>query len=229
MSGNGQIVGNGTNSAGATHAMLWTSPTATPIDLGALPGATGGMAYGVDDKTGQVVGWSNNGSTFTAIVWSSGTGIVNLNTPGLVGNLGETNFTYLNGAVCVNDSGQIAGFGTYSTLSGSGSGGVYEAFLLTPALSGDANFDGSVDINDLTIVLAHYGQSGGWAQGEFTGDGTVDINDLTIVLANYGKSQSYGSSAAGLAAVPEPASLGLLLAATASAAWVFGWRRRAGP
>ena len=25
-----------------------------------------------------------------------------------------------------------------------------------------------------------------WTQGEFTGDGTVDINDLTIVLAHYG-------------------------------------------
>ena len=24
-----------------------------------------------------------------------------------------------------------------------------------------------------------------WTQGEFTGDGTVDINDLTIVLAHY--------------------------------------------
>ena len=55
---------------------------------------------------------------------------------------------------------------------------------MTPALPGDANLDGKVDINDLTMVLAHYGQSGmTWAQGEFTGDGTVDINDLTIVLA----------------------------------------------
>ena len=54
-----------------------------------------------------------------------------------------------------------------------------------------------MDINDLTIVLAHYGQTGmTWTQGEFTGDGTVDINDLTIVLAHYG--QSVGSSAAGL-------------------------------
>jgi hypothetical protein len=25
-----------------------------------------------------------------------------------------------------------------------------------------------------------------WSQGEFTGSGTVDINDLTIVLANFG-------------------------------------------
>ena len=45
-----------------------------------------------------------------------------------------------------------------------------------------------MDINDLTIVLANYGQTvATWTQGEFTGDGTVDINDLTIVLANYGE------------------------------------------
>ena len=25
-----------------------------------------------------------------------------------------------------------------------------------------------------------------WSQGDFNGDGTVDINDLTIVLTNYG-------------------------------------------
>ena len=64
---------------------------------------------------------------------------------------------------------------------------------LTMAMPGDANDDGTVDINDLTIVLANYGQTGmTWAQGEFTGDGTVDINDLTIVLAHYG--QTAGSS-----------------------------------
>ena len=81
-------------------------------------------------------------------------------------------------------------------------GGGYpgEPYLLTPALPGDANLDGKVDINDLTIVLAHYGQTGmAWTEGEFTGDGTVDINDLTIVLAHY--NQSLGSSA-GIAAVP---------------------------
>ena len=37
----------------------------------------------------------------------------------------------------------------------------------------------------------------------------VDINDLTIVLAHYG--DTIGSSAAGMAAVPEPSTL--LLAA----------------
>ncbi len=93
---------------------------------------------------------------------------------------------------------------------------------LTP-LPGDANGDGKVDINDLTIVLAHYGQTGmTWSQGEFTGDGTVDINDLTIVLAHYGQT---AGSADGLSAVPEPSVI--LLAATGLLGLlVYAWRRR---
>ncbi len=212
MSGNGQIVGNGyVNSAGTvSHAMLWTSPTTTPTDLGSL-GGTAGMALGVDDANGQVVGWSylSGGSTFTGFVWTSGTGIVNLNTPGLVVNLSGSGFTDLNAGVCVNQSGQIAGFGTYASQSGSGAGGVYEAFLLTPAISGDANLDGRVDINDLTIVLSNFGQTGmAWNEGEFTGDGTVDINDLTIVLSSFGQTAASSSPAA----VPEPCALALLVA-----------------
>ena len=82
---------------------------------------------------------------------------------------------------------------------------------LVLTIPGDANYDGKVDINDLTIVLAHYGQTGmTWADGEFTGDGTVDINDLTIVLAHY--NQSVGSSAAGMAAVPEPSTIAIAAA-----------------
>jgi hypothetical protein len=88
---------------------------------------------------------------------------------------------------------------------------------------GDANEDGRVDINDLTIVLAHYNQTGMvWTQGEFTGDGTVDINDLTIVLANYGWTGTYAGV---MKAVPEPASL-VLLGAGALALLAFVKRRR---
>ena len=91
--------------------------------------------------------------------------------------------------------------------------------ILTPALPGDANLDGTVDINDLTIVLAHYGQTGmTWGQGEFTGDGTVDINDLTIVLANYNKS---AGASAGMAAVPEPSCLVLL--GIGGVGWLACW------
>ncbi len=87
-------------------------------------------------------------------------------------------------------------------------------------MPGDANADGQVDINDLTIVLAHYNQAGGWSEGEFTGNGTVDINDLTIVLAHYGQ-----TSGAGISTVPEPASI-LLLAAGAIGLLVCAWRKR---
>ncbi len=79
-------------------------------------------------------------------------------------------------------------------------------------LPGDANHDGRVDINDLTIVLADFGMTNAdLAQGDFIGDGKVDINDLTIVLAHY--NQTVASSAAGTAAVPEPSTMAIAAAA----------------
>ncbi len=95
-------------------------------------------------------------------------------------------------------------------------------YVVPPGTPGDANGDGQVDVNDLTIVLSNFGQTGmAWAQGEFTGSGTVDVNDLTIVLANFG--QTAASSAP--AAVPEPGAL-LLLAAAVSGLLAFGWKTR---
>jgi hypothetical protein len=95
------------------------------------------------------------------------------------------------------------------------------AVIISHSLAGDANFDGKVDINDLTIVLTNYGQTGmAWSQGEFTGSGTVDINDLTIVLANYGQRPD-SSAAGGLSAVPEPATIVLLAALLPAMAWAM--------
>ena len=95
---------------------------------------------------------------------------------------------------------------------------------LVLTVPGDANYDGKVDINDLTIVLAHYNKSGlTWAQGEFTGSGTVDINDLTIVLAHY--NQTLGSAAAGVAAVPEPSAIAIAAAALLGLL-TYGWRKQ---
>jgi hypothetical protein len=94
-------------------------------------------------------------------------------------------------------------------------GGRTDYVSFGPAEPGDANLDGRVDINDLTIVLANFGQTGcAWSQGCMDGDptGTVDVNDLTLVLSNFG----YGTTAgAGPAATPEPCALVLLLAALA--------------
>ncbi len=122
----------------------------------------------------------------------------------------------LTSATGIDNNGDIVGVATNSS-------GLDEGFLLATVLPGDANGDGKVDINDLTIVLAHYGMSGVWSGGDFNGDGKVDINDLTIVLAHY--NQSLGSSAGVMAAVPEPASL-LLAFAGALGLLVYAWRKR---
>ena len=101
----------------------------------------------------------------------------------------------LNEAYAINASGQIVG--DASSTSGSSS----IAFLLTPLEPGDANGDGRVDVNDLTIVLTSFVQTGAtWTQGDFNGNGTVDVNDLTIVLSNYG----YGVTSNGGAMRPSP-------------------------
>ena len=71
---------------------------------------------------------------------------------------------------------------------------------------GDANGDGLVDDDDLSILLAHWtgatGTDGRWATGDFNGNGAVSDPDLSILLANW----------TGPGAVPEPATLALVAA-----------------
>ena len=87
---------------------------------------------------------------------------------------------------------------TVSTLDGYG-----YAVTTATVVPGDVNGDDRTDINDLTIVLANFGQTTGisWSTGDLNGDGHVDLNDLTIVLANYGQMAS-GSASIGMAPCP---------------------------
>ena len=204
-------------SAVVLNAFLYKDGTMT--DLGLLPGGCNeSIAYGIN-ASGQVVGRSGmdalpGSSSNASRTSASGPVAPCSDTGGFPGGA----FLYSNGrmadlnslvnpdsgwilaqANAINDSGQIVGYGANSS-------GQSDAFLLTPLTAGDANGDGKVDINDLTIVLTNYGKTGrDWWQGDFTGDGIVNVNDLTIVLANFAM-----KSAAGITAVPEPSAFAIL-------------------
>jgi hypothetical protein len=84
--------------------------------------------------------------------------------------------------------------------------------------TGDANLDGVVNDNDVTIVSATYAPGTpqpSWALGDFDYDGFVDDNDITLLGVFYDPSATpiaapIEGAGAAVAAVPEPASVALL-------------------
>lgn len=79
--------------------------------------------------------------------------------------------------------------------------------------SGDTNFDGFVNSEDLGILLNSFGTSDGrgWESGNFNTDTTIDSADLGLLLNNFDPSGSIAS------VVPEP-HYGYILVGS----WLFG-------
>jgi len=84
---------------------------------------------------------------------------------------------------------------------------------------GDANLDGVINIDDYSNIdgsVAVGGALKGWFNGDFNYDGDVNIDDYSIIDGNIGIQGAPFSTGgavaapAGMMAVPEPASLGLL-------------------
>lgn len=140
----------------------------------------------------------------------------------------------------LGNSQLLIGYGEASSLLGLTSGqsatwnGVSvdaTSVLLSYALVGDTNLDGSVNFLDLTALAASYGSAGAtWAQGDFNYDGAVNFLDLTALAANYGGALP-GEAVAGLPVgaviVPEPSiPMSLLVAA---AVFLASRRRKVTP
>ncbi|WP_428387343.1 hypothetical protein [Mucisphaera sp.] len=103
-------------------------------------------------------------------------------------------------------------------LDGSGSVGLTDFdFMLTSIIGtayGDANLDLEVDLIDLSILAANFGEfPRTWEHGDFNGSGEVNLTDLSILASNFGYSAS----------IPE-ASVGGLM--TAGVLAIGGMRRR---
>jgi hypothetical protein len=194
--------GNDPSNGNRIFAMKYDLATNTTVSLGTLTAAgyTYSRAYSINhggNAVGTVYGKNTTGGPEAAVLYQPNGSIVDLNGIAVGMPAGWT----LQNATAINDNGWIAGYGT--------DGSNTRAFLLKPALLGDADLNHIVDISDLSKVLTNYDKGGlAWADGDFDGNGTVDISDLSNVLANYDKSS--GAAAAGLTAVPEPGMLALL-------------------
>ena len=96
-----------------------------------------------------------------------------------------------------------------------GAGTVYQIRAYAP---GDVNFHGAVDIFDVNLVSAHWGEPG--PQGDANGDGTVNIFDINLISSNWG-------ATGGSTAVPEPATLILTLCGLVGVVCLRGSQQRA--
>ncbi|MEX2139458.1 MAG: hypothetical protein WD894_09365 [Pirellulales bacterium] len=118
--------------------------------------------------------------------------------------------------------------GPYTSFRGQPVDGT--AVLITYTRTGDANLDGVVNDNDVTIVGATYlpgVPQPHWALGDFDYDGFIDEDDVTLLGVFYDPSavpESQALTVGTATAVPEPASLlMLLLALTAALPWSAKW------
>lgn len=83
-------------------------------------------------------------------------------------------------------SGDTALVAAFNDRDAGFGGAVYSFDLGCTACPGDLNRDSMVGLGDLTILLSHFGTSGGYADGDLDGDGGIDLADLTVILTNFG-------------------------------------------
>ncbi|MGD9635507.1 MAG: PEP-CTERM sorting domain-containing protein, partial [Pirellulales bacterium] len=88
--------------------------------------------------------------------------------------------------------------------------GAFETVAPGPALPGDYNSDNTVDALDYTVWRDAFETSATLPNDETPG--TVDAADYDVWKAHFGQSLS-GAGAIGAAAIPEPASASLMVAA----------------
>lgn len=90
------------------------------------------------------------------------------------------------------------------------------SLLLAHTLSGDANLDGYVNLQDFNALAESFGQTDRtWTTGDFTYDRVVDLDDFNALAANFGLQagpdgptpEEWSNLAA---AVPEPGSMMLV-------------------
>jgi autotransporter-associated beta strand protein len=202
--------------------------------LGSVLGGTGTHTISPGNSTANSIGTL----TFGALTTDTHTTlVVDLISPVATNDLLRVtgNVTLSGGAVAVNSLAAtgLSSLGYYKILSYAGTLTGSVANITLPAVAnnmeytldtthdpgfidlhrgfiGDVDDSGSVDLNDLNIVLNNLGTTtSSWGRGNFDQNATVDLTDLNDVLNELGVSVPIGASVTSVAA-PEPASLSVL-------------------
>jgi len=180
-----------------------TGPAA-PGDNGQDDGKMSKLLLVVSDITSQIADGYNGGN------WQGSAGITS--------STAAANSTHLTAlGVLVNDNG--SGSPIYSTFDGTTSND--GDILVKYTYFGDADLSGTVDGSDYSRIDNGFMQGlTGWSNGDFNYDGVIDGSDYTLIDNSYNTqgaqiqasiSDQIAGSAAAASAVPEPATLGLLV------------------
>src|SRR5207237_5067953 len=90
---------------------------------------------------------------------------------------------------------------------------------------GDANFTGTVDTTDFTLMAANFNKTGQtWINGDFNYDGVVNALDFNFIATNFGAT-AIASPALGTL-VPEPMSLSIIACAILGLSGIRPRKRR---
>jgi chitinase len=153
------------------HGFFWDG--GQMHDIGTIPPFRESFGYDVSDY-GQVVGYLYlQNHPYHAFLWQDGAmfDLNDLVTPDLD--------AHLDGARAINNEGQIM-------TTGMSDSGRQITILLTPRdrPPSDLDCDCDTDLEDLEILLAHWGEVGG--EADINDDGIVNVRDLLELLANWG-------------------------------------------
>ncbi|MEQ9453658.1 MAG: hypothetical protein RLN76_03570 [Phycisphaeraceae bacterium] len=186
--------GTNTSFLYATDAQVF-GPSLTPFvgDQGEAIGEDidGLVVWDVDEDQ-QV----EPGRDFALFSLSPGSALLfTLNANGITVGPADVFFTDFTGSFALYAGGPDLGLGTGFSLEGD------NIDALEMVLTGDSNFDGSVDLIDLSNLASNFGLASNWFGGDFNADGLVDLIDLSLLAGNFGGVTG---------AVPEPASASLM-------------------
>jgi hypothetical protein len=213
--GNDHVIRANALTIGATSSTLDISNNKL-ITQAAVGVATGNTYGGV---TGLIQSGRNGGA------WNGTTGILTSQSTAAAGSLttlGIATAQQVKGLATATSTGVWAG----QTVTGSDT-------LVMYTYGGDANLDGKINVDDYGHIDTSIPLGiSGWYNGDFNYDGKVNVDDYGIIDFNIGiqgapfPTAGGASALSGVSAVPEPASLGLLVAACGFANLKRRHRRR---